>query len=466
VALSANTVFEVRLAGNDTNGGGFVTGASGTDWSQQTSPQYSVTDGVTAGTTTITSASAAFGTDVIGNIISVSGGTGAVAQGWYQITARPSATQITVDRATGLTAGTGVTLKIGGALFSPGGSAAAQVSGGNVTNVTTFIQYDPSPYVITSTSNNVSGGCVSPSSGTWWIGYDSSRTRYAWPLQANRPTIQFNAGVTNVVIFTNVNTFYFLQSVILDCNNQTTSRASVMSGEFWYVKAMNGTWNTTGGVLMNNSNGRAILCEITGNTVTGASACLSTNQNYFCSVHDNTVAAGQNAIAYNTGAAGLGYGTICYNTTGGSGFGLGATHANCVSYNNAQAGFLPQNSSCAYFNCIAENNGTFGWTGGTGQTVLLNCSSYNNTSGRSTPATGRISDVNPLTPTGTVFTAPGSADFSLNNTVGTGAALRAAGFPTVFWGVNNYADVGAYQHQDTGGGGSTGISRARGASGF
>src|SRR3989344_5109514 len=120
MALSANTIFEVRTSGSDTNGGGFVTGASGTDWSQQNAAQYAVTDGVTAGTTTITSATANFGTDVVGNIMYVEGGTGAVAAGFYQITARASSTSITVDRSTGLTAGTGVTLNIGGALATPG----------------------------------------------------------------------------------------------------------------------------------------------------------------------------------------------------------------------------------------------------------------------------------------------------------------------------------------------------------
>src|ERR1043166_7369624 len=117
MALSANTVFEVRNGGSDTNGGGWVTGSSasgGTDWSQQTAAQYSVTDGVTAGSTVITSATAAFGTDVVGNIIYVQGGTGAVSSGWYQIISRTSSTTITVDRLTGLTSGTGVTLKIGG----------------------------------------------------------------------------------------------------------------------------------------------------------------------------------------------------------------------------------------------------------------------------------------------------------------------------------------------------------------
>lgn len=34
MALSSATVFEVRTTGADTNGGGFVAGAAGTDYSQ------------------------------------------------------------------------------------------------------------------------------------------------------------------------------------------------------------------------------------------------------------------------------------------------------------------------------------------------------------------------------------------------------------------------------------------------
>ncbi len=116
MALSTSTYWEVRgSTGSNTNGGGFVAGASGTDWSQQAAAQYSVTDGVTAGTATITSATANFGTDVVGNIIYVQGGTGSISAGWYQIISRTNATTIVVDRSNGLTAGTGVTLNIGGA---------------------------------------------------------------------------------------------------------------------------------------------------------------------------------------------------------------------------------------------------------------------------------------------------------------------------------------------------------------
>ncbi len=106
--LSSTTVFEIRPgAGSATNGGGFVPGSSGTDWSQQNGPQYSVTDAVANGTTTVTSATASFGVDVVGNIAYINGA-------WYQIVSRTNATTIVVDRTIGTA--TGLTLKIGGAL--------------------------------------------------------------------------------------------------------------------------------------------------------------------------------------------------------------------------------------------------------------------------------------------------------------------------------------------------------------
>ncbi len=57
MALSANTVWEVRGAtGAVTNGGGYVTGSGTTDYSQQPGAQIAVVDAVANGTTTITSA--------------------------------------------------------------------------------------------------------------------------------------------------------------------------------------------------------------------------------------------------------------------------------------------------------------------------------------------------------------------------------------------------------------------------
>lgn len=444
MALSANTVFEVRAGGSDTNGGGFVTGASGTDWSQQDTAQYAVTDGVTAGTTTITSATANFGTDVVGNIIYVQGGTGAVVAGWYQITARTNSTTITVDRSTGLTAGTGVTLNIGGAFASPGRAASvATVSG-----MTVYIKYDASPYVITTASTNVAGGCVSGTTGTAYVGYDTTRAMWVWPVQSNRPTIQLQAGVSSATIFGNLNAQYHLQSMIIDANAQTGSRCTQTSGIYYYAKAMNGVL----GGLVQNSNAIAILCEITG--------CLAVPCNVFtclwCVAHDNNLTTPTNFGAFqsqNTGQmlfACISYSNNC------DGFTSCINLVNCVAYGNGGNGMNANNSNgSTYVNCISEGNTGYGYRTNAGSISLISCADYNNTSGRFQNASGAKlwGDALPISGTASFFTNAAALDFTLNNSAGGGALLRATAFPTSFPvpANNNFLDVGALQHQDTGG---------------
>lgn len=112
MALPSNVVWRMHSTANaDNNGGGFVPGGSGTDYTQQDTPQISVTDAVTNGTTTVTSATANFPTDIVNNLVNIVEGGNNV---WYHITARNSATSITVDRNT-VGSGSGRTLKAGGA---------------------------------------------------------------------------------------------------------------------------------------------------------------------------------------------------------------------------------------------------------------------------------------------------------------------------------------------------------------
>src|SRR4051794_28973064 len=107
LGCQAARMWEVRTAGADTNGGGYVSG--GTDYSQNdhknaagcvscgsTTANLSTTDAVANGTTTITSASAAFTSSITGNMIYLQGGSGSLAAGWYQAT-YVSSTSITVD---------------------------------------------------------------------------------------------------------------------------------------------------------------------------------------------------------------------------------------------------------------------------------------------------------------------------------------------------------------------------------
>lgn len=62
-----------------------------------------------------------------------------------------------------------------------------------------------------------------------------------------------------------------------------------------------------------------------------------------------------------------------------------------------------------------------------------------------------LEERNAISLTGDPFTNAASEDFTLNNTAGAGAACRAA---SDLWG--GYLDIGAVQHQDSGGGGGTG----------
>src|SRR5271155_31095 len=75
MAFPTGVVWEVRTAtGSDNNGGGWVPGASGTDYSQQTSPQYALTGVASAGSgNTVLSSSAAAA--MVGNIAQCVSGT-------------------------------------------------------------------------------------------------------------------------------------------------------------------------------------------------------------------------------------------------------------------------------------------------------------------------------------------------------------------------------------------------------
>lgn len=447
MALNAAIVIEVRNGGSDTNGGGFKTGATGTDWTLQDAAQYSVTDGVTAGTTSLVSATANFGTDVVGNLIYVQGGTGSVTAGWYEITSRTNATTIVVDRSTGLSAGTGTTFKIGGALASPGQAAAIATVAGH----TVFIKYNASPYIATSASTNIAAGCVSGTSSTMYCGYDSTRSLYN--LDTNRPTFQINSGVSTATLFGNLNAFYGVQSLILDGNSQTTSKCFNSSGECFYVKAMNAA---SCGFLENSATGMTILCEATGCTVSP----FAVSTILFCIAHDNTMGAGTAAFA--PPAGGTCYGSVAY-TNSRSGFqatGAGnGSFVNCVAFGNTEYGFDVGNLAMFKFiNCIAEGNTLNGWRANTGNFSLINCADYNNSS-RSTAGTGKIwRDLNPLTGASTFFTDTTNKDFRLNSSAG--AALKSVGFPAAFPSpanlTVNYVDISAVRHIDPSGG-SVGI---------
>ena len=464
MALAAATVWEVRTTGSDTNGGGFVAGATGTDWSQQDTAQYSVTDGVTAGTTTITSATAAFGTDVVGNIMYVQGGTGSVSAGWYQIVSRTNATTVVVDRSTGLTAGTGVTLIIGGALASVTNLASLMVNSNKA-----FVK--AGTYTQTASATFSAGGAPNSSNPySKVIGYATTRT------DAGQATIALstNSSLTGINLS---GTGWQIENIIVDCGNLATSIGfKVTQYSYLYnCKVLN---FKSYGINATGANSGIINCEVTAGA-SGALSGINVVSGVFlfsCYVHDNVctgITVSQNAMVLNC---------IVSNNTGASSDGISAAYQTAIVgnsiYQNGRDG-IRGNSTYAivllWLRNILVNNGGYGIrehtsAGFSASSIFDGNAFYNNTSGSRfgmddttvNPQNGvsPYTNVRDVSLTGVPFTNAASNDYSLNNTAGQGAACRAAGYPGVFPAglTTGYPDMGAAQHQDAGGGGSVAFS--------
>jgi len=434
MALSANTVWEVRNSGADTNGGGFVTGASGTDWSQQDAAQYNVTDGVTAGTSTITSATANFGTDVVGNLIYVQGGTGSITAGWYEITGRTNSTTITVDRSTGLTAGTGVTLNIGGALAT-------------ITKVAALCTTDRQIGYVKATADYTLGTGISWSggggnSGPRLIGYTTTRG------DGGRATVKATAGIT---MFTLGNFIMRLENFVIDGDSQSGSRGVTSNAQGQVYNCV--IKNCTHGGWVGSGGGKLVRSEVTacGSTGTNGAVVLSSSDAVVdCDIHDNTTVG-----VYSSGVV-IVTGNKIYNNTGASSDGLsfegnGGTVERNTVYGNGRDGAIARFSysmRCVVKNNLFVGNARYGLNGsGFGSTYVIpdwsHNAYYNNTSGARNNLSAGEDDV---TLTADPFTDAAGDDFTLNNTAGGGAACRAAGYPA-------YLDIGALQHQEISGGG-------------
>lgn len=456
-ALSSSSVWEVRTTGANTNGGGFVTGSSGADYSVNdnknasgctscgsSSANLSVTDGVSAGTTTLTSVTATFSSAIVGNIIYVSGGTGSITAAWYQVTTFTNSTTVVVDRSTGLTAGTGVTINIGGALAD---MVTPPVAAGHIVYVKATATYS-----VGATQTFAASG--SGASAIYWVGYTSTRT------DAGQPTLQATAGSVSIVSITG--TVNILKNFILDCNSQTSSVG----------------FNTTAGVTLQKL--KAMNCATAGfqtsNGLTGINLWAANNTGTGLLSTASVSTATQLVDAYVTGGSAAGF----------SFAGTNLLCVRCVAAANSGAtsdGFISTGTS-AVITVVSSafyNNGRDGLrlsgTGSGARTVVrdsvfvsnagfgLNSASdaeakfptpinfnayYNNTSGALNNYTAGASDV---TMTADPFTNGASLDFSLNNTAGGGALLKGTGFPgTALTGGTGYIDIGPIQHQGSGGG--------------
>jgi hypothetical protein len=457
MAIQNTSVWEIRTTGADTNGSGYDAGiaGAGTDYSQQAAPQLSLTDCVTNGTTTVTSATGGFTAAMIGNGMYMSG-AGVTTSGVYFITGFTNSNTVTVDRAPGT--GSGNTGRVGGAAASPG-FVWGQAVGGNLAYLAS------GTYTVTSASTNIAGGCVSmpataaAGQATRFVGYTTTRGDGA-PTQ---PIIIANGVITTFTLITTALANY-VEGITCDGNNRTSSRGFAGAASTFSTLV-----NCRGQNCTNSAFGtihQCIRCYATGCAT--VSPFTSVDFMYACVADTNTVTG--ITVPSN------GYVDRCYsiNNTGSTavhGFSYncsGQMMVNCVAYGNAGSGF--NNSSVAtgrrdaLVNCHAENNAVNGFTAAAANDVdlYLNCSGFNNTSGNTNNAVAR-NLVNFINATASPFTNAAGKDFSLNTNATGGALLRAAGVPGALAanslpGIStlSYVDIGGAQHKDpVAGGGRT-----------
>ena len=430
MAIPPGSIWEVRTTGNDANGGFFVPGSGGTDYSQQDSAQLSVSDVVTNGTTTATSVTGGFTAAMVGNGINIAGTI-------YEVAARTDTNTITLDRTA--SSASGQTGKVGGAVATIGKAMGviADSSAGNTGGNTVFIK---------SGTYTSGGSCYPPGATvvTRWIGYDTTRT--VSNTDANRPLFQASGLTLNYVLY------HYVRNLVVD--SVTKAGGSGLLGNSGVVtercKVKNANY-----LNFQNNLCKAIACEV--------DTCLSgfdspfTTQVWYqdCEAHDCT------NTGFNLNNA---YLSRCISYRNATGFEHTSTvyasdYSQCVAYGNSGDGFKSPNTTLAsssYENCVAWGNGGYGFNFQTSapvavlRGVAVGSNSSANFSATTMASTGQVAlSADP-------FTSGSGGDFSLNTTSGGGAVLRAAGLPATFPAgtTASYLDIGAAQHQDTGGSGS------------
>lgn len=389
MALSASTVWEVQTGGSDTNGGGYSSG--GTDYSQQTSPQLTVSDGACSGNTTLTSATGGFTAAMIGNVTYLSSGPG-----WYEITAYTDTNTVTIDR-NGPSA-SGMTVNVGGCLASPGQLGSLLTVGG----MKGWIK--AGTYTVT-TSTPGSAGPFIGGTGSWYVeGYSTTRGD-----RAGRPLLDAGAVTTITLWSGNSNAGQALVHVAADGNSNSSVNGFSLNNGRWIAIDCTATACVTGFDCDITSNtGNVINCRAD-NCTTGFSGpclyCLADT----CTTGFSTAAWVKNCVAAD-----------CTS----DGFVLTGNAANayfCISYSNTSDGFSGTSTGHSCVGCIATENGAYGFNL-TNTSILERCASYLNSTARSTTV---LNDANSITLSGDPFVNAASGDFNLNNTAGAGADLRA-----------------------------------------
>jgi len=451
MALPATSVWEVRPTnGSNTNGGGFDSAGTGTDFSIQNAKNtvgnnISTTDAVANGTTTITSATASFTSAITGNIVFFSGGSGSITAQWRRATF-VSSTSITID--TSIASSTGMTMNIGGAL-----ATIVQANTNSVQGNSTWVKAEATILVTSKITINFTGATTNQ-----WpaiIGYTTTRG------DNGKVTIKANSNFGDRIVDLSSSGCAFC-NFILDLNSNSATRGILVTSNGCHLHNVS-VKNSVGiSIELQQNDTMASYCDVTASTLTGNPQIIAgVNAGRPTTLLYCTVTGGT-SVGIGLGPSGQAIGCIAGNNTGASSDGFQVTLnqgtnvlVGNTSYANGRDGFRLTSSGyegVVILNNLSYGNSAFGfnYTNGALPTsfFFMDRSAYGgNTSGNLNNITAGTNDVSL---SGDPTVAGASNNFALNNTAGAGASCRAAGFPgTLTVGGTGYRDIGALQHQDS-----------------
>lgn len=427
MALTAAQQWWVRVAGNVLNGAGYdatISGA-GTNYADQDSPQLSLTDFATsgAGSSTLTSATGGFTSQMIGNVIRIASGTNFTA-GYYAVTSYTNTNTVGLDRSpTPGGAGSGGTGRLGGA------AADLIASFGS----------DPAP---TITSPLVNGNTV------WVRGSgvdDQSTPDYSYSGYKAMPNASASARIT-IRGYNGKPCFGMTASSWYDGSHYSWvdlkwKVASAIGDKLVYSGHFRNCIIDQGGADQQGPNGSFLGCLIKNTGSTAAGTNYAGRGSFIgCAVHDirGYIEVEDYAVFYSnvidspkhTSYAVLFTGSdtsvkarpVASNTVyGATGDGMRFSSAAALS-------------ALAVLNNILVSNGGYGLNvvGGSADAVAAMAdynAFYNNTSGARNNLSAGTHDV---TLTGDPFTSAAGDDFTLNSTAGAGAACKDVAYPTTY----------------------------------
>lgn len=289
IGATANWEFRAGSTAANVNGGFYIPGSSGTDYSQQNAAQYNLTNVTTSGATAILLTASA-SADMVGNGAHVISGTNFTV-GWYQIISVVVGVSITCDRnvATGIGA-TGV-INVGGGM-SLNSATANQTD----TNLCAALVAGNTVWVKGALTVNGSPSVTIGSAGIPIVFNGYQTTHGDNPTGANRPSL--NMQTTGIF---GLNTRNQMNNVIL-----TGSSAIILNA------------NTDG--FINN-------CKVTNTSITAAQAAISI-------AGANALIQNTEAISYRGNAIAASVGVIvdgCYIHDSNIGFSQGGAAAMFIS---------------------------------------------------------------------------------------------------------------------------------------